>query len=172
VEKMTAGVEKLRGKYLEAKAAFEEAGGTAPKAAQDGAPETATAAETVADIKALKQQLSIMRTKLKKAEKALQDADADSRESLSAAVQQLSRRLERAKTELSTAEQARIEIAAAAGVDLRQLQIDTAMARAQVTKAERALGTADSAAAADLEQALLQARSRADEFSKTLSRFE
>ncbi len=178
VEKMTAGVAKLQGKYLDAKAAFEEACGTAPKAAQetsqDAGSETANAAETIVDIKALKQQVSIMRTKLKKAEKALQDADADadSHDSLNAEVQALSDRLERAKAELNTAEQARIEMAAAAGVDLKQLQVDAAMARAQVTKAERALGTADSAAVTELEQALLQARSRADELSKTLSRFE
>nr|WP_067298563.1 electron transport complex subunit RsxC [Marinobacterium profundum] len=164
VEKMTAGVTKLHGRYLEAKTAFDQACGTAPK------PEPA--AGTVVDIKALKQQLSIMRTKLKKAEKALQDTDADSQASLSAEVQELSGRFESAKAELNRAEQARIEMAAAAGVDLKQLQIDAAMARAQVTKAERALGTADSAAVADLEQALLQARSHADELSKTLSRFE
>ncbi|ANG62153.1 electron transport complex subunit RsxC [Marinobacterium aestuarii] len=176
VEKMTAGVEKLRGKYLEAKTAFDEASGTAPHTGQDAiqaaGPDTAKAAETVVDIKALKQQVSIMRTKLKKAEKALQDADADSQASLSTEVQELSGRFENAKAQLTTAEQARIEVAAAAGVDLKQLQIDAALARAQVTKTERALSTADSTAATELEQALLQARSHADELSKTLSRFE
>jgi electron transport complex protein RnfC len=169
VEKMTAGVEKLRGKYLDARAAYEAAAGTRSDAPLPGA--TAEAEKPV-DLKALKQQVSIMRTKLKKAEKALQDADGGERDALTREVQDLNDRLNSARAQLQRAEQVRIDAAAAAGVDLKQLQIDAAMARAQVTKAERALGTADSAAAADLEQALLQARSRADELSKTLSRFE
>ncbi|WP_020682136.1 electron transport complex subunit RsxC [Marinobacterium rhizophilum] len=171
VEKMTAGVEKLRGKYLDAKTAYEAAGGTCSDVPQSDTPADADAEKPV-DLKALKQQVSIMRTKLKKAEKALQDADAGERDALAHEVQDLNERLNSARAELQSAEQVRIEAAAAAGVDLKQLQIDAAMARAEVTKTERALGTADSTSATDLEQTLLQARSRADELSKTLSRFE
>ncbi|NVK40010.1 MAG: electron transport complex subunit RsxC [Oceanospirillaceae bacterium] len=156
-EKMKAGVAKLQGKYDEARRAWEAAGG------QDETP----VAAAKPDLKALKQQVSIMRTKLKKAEKALDDGEGSEVE-----VQELRQRHDAAKAELDAAEQARVAEAAAVGVDLKQLQIDAAMARAAVTKAERALGKAADEERAPLEQALREASRKADELNQTLSRFE
>jgi electron transport complex protein RnfC len=125
------------------------------------------------DIKDLKQQVSIMRTKLKKAEKRLQDAAEDDKPGQQQEVADLQARLESAKAELAAAEQVRIDAAAAAGFDLKQLQVDAAMARAEVTRTERALSKAEpDTATAALEQALQQARTRAGELNQTLSRFE
>ncbi|GGO83171.1 electron transport complex subunit C [Marinobacterium nitratireducens] len=156
-EKMKAGVAKLQGKYNEAHKAWLDAGGEAQAPTQTEKP----------DLKALKQQVSIMRTKLKKAEKALEEGEGSEAE-----VQELRQRHDAAKAELDGAEQARIAEAAAAGVDLKQLQIDAALARAAVTKAERALGKAGDDDREALRQALQEANLKAEELNQTLSRFE
>ena len=169
VDKMTAGVEKLNGKYQAARSAWQAAGG----ADTDTATENSDSAIAMPDIKDLKQQVSIMRTKLKKAEKRLQDAAEDDKPGQQQEVADLQARLESAKAELAAAEQVRIDAAAAAGFDLKQLQVDAAMARAEVTRTERALSKAEpDTATAALEQALQQARTRAGELNQTLSRFE
>ncbi|WP_299177795.1 electron transport complex subunit RsxC [uncultured Neptuniibacter sp.] len=162
-DKMKAGVEKLQGKYNELKQAFLEAGGQLPAAQPDAAP---------VDPKTLKQTVSIVRTKLKKAQAAL-DGAADDVE-LQTEVQRLTQAHEVAKKALDTYESEQNDKAAAEGIDLKQLKIDAAMARAAVTKAERALSKAREAEQDDLpeiEQQLLAAQLEAENLNQTLSRF-
>lgn len=166
VEKMRAGVDKLRGKYDEAKAALESA--TQP------AEDTTPAAPV--DMKALKQDVSIMRTKLKKAEKALSDAtESDDTQALQQEIDRLTQLHDEAKARLDAAEADKIAAAAAQGIDLKQLKIDAALARAAVTKAERALQKASDGGEADLsalQQTLQQAQAQADSLNQTLTPFE
>ena len=169
-EKMKAGVEKLRGKYTELCQAFTQAGGQLEEPAAEKPEEKAI------DAKALKQQVSIMRTKLKKAKTALDLAEeqgADTAE-LQADVDRLTQLHDEAKAQSDAYENQQSAVAAAEGVDLKQLKIDAAMARAAVTKAERALSKAKEEAPDELsviEQDLLAAQQKADKLNQTLSRF-
>lgn len=164
-EKMKAGVEKLQGKLDDLKQEYIQAGGQV---------EEPTAPESV-DPKALKQQVSIMRTKLKKAQNALDDAEegSDTAE-LEAEVARLTTLHDEAKSTLEAYESQQAEKAAAEGIDLKQLKIDAAMARAAVTKAERALSKAREENQDDLpsiEEQLVIAQKEADQLNQTLSRF-
>ncbi|EAR62436.1 electron transport complex subunit RsxC [Neptuniibacter caesariensis] len=161
-EKMKAGVEKLQGKYEELKQEFVSAGG------QINEPEP----EKAIDPKALKQNVSIMRTKLKKAQAALDESEDDTE--LQAEVERLSKAHDEAKAAFDAYEKEQIDKAAAEGVDLKQLKIDAAMARAAVTKAERALDKAREAQQDDLpeiEQQLMAAQQEAEKLNQTLNRF-
>jgi electron transport complex protein RnfC len=164
VEKMRAGVDKLQGKLTELQQAYEQAGGT-----------QVTPTPEAVDPKALKQQVSIMRTKLKKAQNALDEASDDAtRTELEAEVQRLSQLHDEAKNAFDAYENQLVARAAAEGVDLRQLKIDAAMARAEVTKAERALNKAreeNPEELPDIEQQLLTAQHKAEQLNQTLSRF-
>jgi len=163
-EKMTAGVEKLRGKLAELEQEFLEAGGQLDQPAE---PE-------VIDPKILKQNVSIMRTKLKKAQTALDDADEDSQAELQAEVDRLTHLHQEAKDAFDAYEHQLIEKAASEGIDLKQLKIDAAMARAAVTKAERALTKAREENVDDLpgmEEQLVVAQQEAEKLNQTLSRF-
>ncbi len=164
-EKMKAGVEKLQGKYDELKQEYLQAGGQVEEPAK---PEPV-------DPKALKQNVSIMRTKLKKAQNALNEAEegGDLAE-LEAEVKRLTELHDAAKAEFDAYESEQAEKAAAEGIDLKQLKIDAAMARAAVTKAERALTKAKEDNVDDLpsmEEQLLTAQQEADKLNQTLSRF-
>ncbi|MCP4598250.1 electron transport complex subunit RsxC [Neptuniibacter sp.] len=166
-EKMKAGVEKLQGKYEELKQEYLQAGGQVEEAAK---PEPVPEA---IDPKALKQNVSIMRTKLKKAQNALDDAGGEDAE-LAAEVERLSKLHDEAKAAFDAYESEQIEKAAAEGIDLKQLKIDAAMARAAVTKAERALSKARDENQDDLpsiEQQLVVAQQESDQLNQTLSRF-
>jgi electron transport complex protein RnfC len=165
VEKMKAGVEKLQGKYDELKQEYLQAGGQVEEPAK---PEPV-------DPKALKQNVSIMRTKLKKAQNALNEVEegGDLAE-LEAEVKRLTELHDAAKAEFDAYESKQAEKAAAEGIDLKQLKIDAAMARAAVTKAERALTKAKEDNVDDLpsmEEQLLTAQQEADKLNQTLSRF-
>ncbi|MBY4675468.1 electron transport complex subunit RsxC [Marinobacterium arenosum] len=174
-DKMKAGVDKLQAKLADARAAYQAAGGTLLE--EPSEPEQPQAPEL--DLKALKQQVSIMRTKLGKAQKALDEAEPQGTDlsALQAEVDQLQQRHDEAKQQFEAVEAGQIQAAAAQGVDLKQLKIDAAMARAAVTKAERALEkalqTADGESADEqLQQELQQAKQKADALNATLSRFE
>ncbi|MGB0204750.1 MAG: electron transport complex subunit RsxC [Neptuniibacter sp.] len=164
-EKMKAGVEKLQGKYDELKQEYLQAGGQIEEPAK---PEPV-------DPKALKQNVSIMRTKLKKAQSALDEAgEGGDRAELEAEVQRLTELHDAAKAEFDAYESKQAEKAAAEGIDLKQLKIDAAMARAAVTKAERALTKAKEDNVDDLpsmEEQLLSAQQESDKLNQTLSRF-
>ncbi len=160
-EKMQAGVDKLQGKYQELKQAYIQAGGVAEAVEQEPV-----------DPKALKQNVSIMRTKLKKARAALTETPDDPE--LQAEVERLTTMHDEAKAAFDAYEAAQIEKAAAEGIDLKQLKIDAAMARAAVTKAERALSKAredQQDDLADMEQQLAIAQQNAEKLNQTLERF-
>lgn len=164
-EKMKAGVEKLQGKYEELKQEFVQAGGKL-EVPSEPAP---------IDPKALKQNVSIMRTKLKKAQSALDEVEegADTAE-LEAEVERLNKLHDEAKSAFDAYESQQLEKAAAEGIDLKQLKIDAAMARAAVTKAERALNKAKEENIDELpsmEEQLLSAQQEAEKLNQTLSRF-
>lgn len=172
-DKMAAGVEKLKAKQLEAEQAYQQA---AQQNQPATTPETGTGATTPAagvDMKQLKQQVSIMRTKLKKAEKQLEESDSEAdTQALQADIAQLKQRHADAKHRLDAAEAEKIAAAAQQGIDLKQLKIDAALARAAVTKAERALSKTDDALqVSTLEQTLQVARQQADSLNSTLERF-
>ena len=115
-------------------------------------------------MKALKQQVSIMRTKLKKAKAS----DPESSE-----IALLESRLADASASLKAAEDKQIELAAAEGVDLKQLKIDAALAKAAVTKLERTAKAAQSDEEREpLEAQLPQKREEAEQLAEKLARFE
>ncbi|MGH1463397.1 MAG: electron transport complex subunit RsxC [Neptuniibacter sp.] len=166
-EKMKAGVEKLQGKYNELKQAYLQAGGTLTGQQEKLESE-------VIDPKALKQTVSIMRTKLKKAQTALDAAADGDLAELQAEVDRLTIQHDEAKAAFDAYENQQIQKAAAEGVDLKQLKIEAAMARAEVIKAERALTKARDASPEelpDIEQQLVTAQQKADKLNQTLSRF-
>ncbi|KEA65749.1 Electron transport complex protein RnfC [Marinobacterium lacunae] len=163
VDKLRATVATLEQKANEAQQAYEkaEASGT------DKAP-------VEVDIKALKQQVSIMRTKLKKAESAIDNCEDEADKTrLGQEVEELKKRFEQATAQFDKAEQVLVERAAQAGIDLKQLRIDAAMARAAVTKGERSLSKAESdEERSQIEQDLVAARSKAEALNQTLSQYE
>ncbi len=167
VEKMKAGVDKLQSKYDDLKSEYLDAGGKVVE------PE-------VIDPKALKQDVSIMRTKLKKAQTLLDTAESDASlpenelDLLKTEVERLTQLHHEAKEKLDAHDKVLIDKAAAAGIDLKKLKIDAAMARAAVTKAERAATKAREAQTEDLsdiEQELVIAQQKAEKINQTLSRF-
>lgn len=163
-DKMKAGVEKLQGKLDELKKEFLAAGGDI----------AAEPEQEELDPKALKQQVSIMRTKLKKAQTALDSAAESEQAELQAEVDRLAQLHDEAKAQFDAYEQKQVERAAQEGVDLKQLKIDAAMARAAVTKAERALSKAQdepSDALPTIKQDLLAAQQKAEQLNQTLSRY-
>lgn len=165
-EKMQAGVEKLKTKYTEALAALKQT---------DKMPQAPI--EQAVDLKALKQNVSIMRTKLKKAETLLASADADSEQAteLQQEISRLTQLHQEAKAQLDAEEAGKIEAAAAQGIDLKQLKIDAALARAAVTKLERSIKKEQEAEQSDLDalQAeLVSAQQQAAQLTHTLSQFE
>ena len=172
-EKMKAGVEKLSAKYQAAQSAYEaEAKSTTPTTAP------AKKEEAQLDAKTLKQNVSIMRTKLKKAEKALGEADAgsDTAVELKAEIDRLTSLHNEAKLALDAVEAKQQADAAKQGIDLKQLKVDAAMARAAVTKAERAIKkqqeTEPEAELTSLKESLVAAQNHAEQLNKTLSQFE
>ncbi|MEH6578267.1 MAG: electron transport complex subunit RsxC [Amphritea sp.] len=176
-DKMAAGVDKLKSKQAEAEQEYQQAlASTKPQQlAADSAAESdnGPAAVTLVDMKELKQQVSIMRTKLKKAEKQLEESAAGSDTStLTTEIEQLKQRHAEAKATFDAAEADKIAAAAQQGIDLKQLKIDAALARAAVTKAERALSKADdNVNVSELEQSLVVAKQQADNLNITLERF-
>jgi len=172
-DKMKAGVEKLIAKYQTAQQAYDTEANSAVES-----PTAATQEATPVDMKALKQNVSIMRTKLKKAEKTLSETDVDSQEAtaLKEEIARLTTLHNDAKHALDAIEAKQQADAAAKGIDLKQLKIDAAMARAAVTKAERAIKRHHEAEpgveAASLEASLLAAQQHAEQLNKTLSQFE
>ncbi|MBN3563351.1 electron transport complex subunit RsxC [Aliamphritea spongicola] len=169
--KMADGVAKLEGKLKEAEAEYQQALQANQASTETAAPAINNVAVEKPDAKALKQQVSIMRTKLKKAEKALDEADDSNRENLQQDVANLTARYEQAQNDLASLEAEHIAAAAAEGIDLKQLKVDAALARAAVTKAERALSKAEDDMQADLQAELLSAQEKAAELNSTLERF-
>ncbi|MBN1007333.1 electron transport complex subunit RsxC [Amphritea pacifica] len=166
-DKMAAGVEKLKDKLkaLQDELAQIKAGSTAKATSDSG-----TAASV--SIKELKQQVSIMRTKLKKAEKQQAElAEGEKDPALEAEIAELRARHDAAQALFDAAEAEKAAAAAQQGIDLKQLKIDAAMARAAVTKAERALSKAEHDLKQTLEEELLAARAKAEKLNSTLERF-
>ncbi len=167
LDKLRATVEALETKADAADKAYQDA-----EQASGGTTAEAAKSEPV-DMKALKQQVSIMRTKLKKAEAGLEGLEGEEREQAEKALKELRQRHEAADKAFKAAEQALIDAAAAKGVDLKQLKIDAAMARAAVTKLERSLSkTEDDSARTSLESELADAKRKADELTETLKQHE
>lgn len=169
IEKLEATVTELSTKATEAQALYDQAQRASSGAAQstDGNAKSdakSDAKEEIIDLKSLKQDVSIMRTKLKKAKAG--DAQSDE-------IDALERRLEEASLTLKRAEEQQIAAAAAQGVDLKQLKIDAAMAKAAVTKLERAAKAATTdQEREELEANLPQKRSEADALAQQLARYE
>ncbi|MGB2130520.1 MAG: electron transport complex subunit RsxC [Marinobacterium sp.] len=168
LDKLRATVEALEAKADQADKAYQGA-----EAASGGTSSADTAKADPVDMKALKQQVSIMRTKLKKAEAALEGLEGEERTLAEQALAELRQRHAEADQAFKAAEQAQIEAAAAQGVDLKQLKIDAAMARAAVTKLERSLSkTEEEATRATLAAELSTARQKADTLNQTLKQHE
>nr|WP_320137048.1 electron transport complex subunit RsxC [uncultured Amphritea sp.] len=165
-EKMAAGVEKLKGKLKDLQDELvQKSGNQSAQPAPDAEP-------AVIDLKALKQQVSIMRTKLKKAEKQLNELpEGEDNTPLVAEIEALRARHDKAKATFDAAEAEKIAAAASEGIDLKQLKIDAALARAAVTKAERALSKAEDDSKQPLETELLTIRAKAEQLNATLERF-
>ncbi len=174
IEKLRTTVETLEKKADEAQKAFDTAQPAEAAATKETAANPAPAAEPAPDAKALKQQVSIMRTKLKKAESALEAAESDTeRAALQSDVDELKKRFDEATEAFNKVEQAKMDAAANAGIDLKQLRIDAAMAKAAITKGERALKKAEAdEERAQIEQELVAARAKSDELNKTLSQYD
>ncbi|MGB1239680.1 MAG: hypothetical protein ACPG4U_15800, partial [Pseudomonadales bacterium] len=156
LEKMRAGAAKLEEKYEAAKAAFD--------ASQNNSPTPVPAQQPPAplDLKALKQAVSIARTKLKKAQ---QSDDA-------AEIARLEQMHSEALQALDAAEAPLLARAAEHGVDLAQLRKDCALASASVKKAEKSLLAASDETRQALQDALNQHRQQADALAQTLRSIE
>ncbi|MBP0050089.1 electron transport complex subunit RsxC [Marinobacterium sp. AK62] len=169
LDKLRATVQELETRADEADKAYQQASGANT---QDSAGSEASEAAPV-DLKALKQQVSIMRTKLKKSEAALADLEGEERAQAEQALETLRQRHAEADRAFKAAEQAQLDKAAAQGVDLKKLKVDAAMARAAVTKLERSLDkTEEAEARASLESELAAARRKAEELNETLKQHE
>lgn len=178
VDKLGATVEQLSAKAEDAQAAYDTALSTNnassnvaysdakcdAKQNDNSDQRTAKSADYKLDMKSLKQQVSIMRTKLKKAKAS----DPESSE-----IEALESRLADAAATLKAAEDKQIERAAAEGIDLKQLKIDAALAKAAVTKIERAAKAAQNDEEREqLEAELPQKREAAEGLAQQLARFE
>ena len=164
---MAAGVDKLKDKLTTLQDELAQV-----KTSAADTPATITEAEPVTGLKELKQQVSIMRTKLKKAEKQLAELpEGETNPVLEADIAELKARHGAAQAIFNAAEAEKAAAAAQQGIDLKQLKIDAAMARAAVTKAERALSKAEDDHKQTLEEELLAARTEAEKLNSTLERF-
>lgn len=166
IDKLEATVVELKTKSDEAQAMYDAAvnASTSPEKIAKSDAESDAKKEITLDLKALKQQVSIMRTKLKKAKASEVDA---------AEILELEARLNTAQAELNTAEEQQMAKAAAAGIDLKQLKIDAALAKAAVTKTERAAKAAETDEEREqLEADLPQKRETAEQLAQQLARFE
>ncbi|GGK76011.1 electron transport complex subunit RsxC [Amphritea balenae] len=171
-DKMAAGVNKLKDKLKALQDELVQTKGNDTATAETAIVETEIAEIAKPDIKELKQQVSIMRTKLKKAEKQLSEADdSEDTSELAAEIEQLKQRHDEAKATLDKAEAEKIAAAAQEGIDLKQLKIDAALARAAVTKVERALSKAEQDSKDSLEAELISAKAQAEQLNSTLERF-
>lgn len=172
-EKMKAGVEKLKNKYDDA---VKELEAEKQKSSVSQAFTSKAKEPETLDLKALKQDVSIMRTKLKKAEKAVSEcADEAEKEALNAEVERIKALHDTAKAKFDAAEKEKVDQAAAQGIDLKQLKIDAALARAAVTKAERAIKKATESEENELDSLqseLVAAQQQAEKLNQTLSQFE
>ncbi|SFG65053.1 electron transport complex subunit RsxC [Neptunomonas qingdaonensis] len=175
-DKMQAGVEKLKSKYTEALSALQDNAKTQQPSIQQATGQQAIERKPI-DLKALKQNVSIMRTKLKKAEKLLEATDENSAEAseLQQEITRLTQLHQEAKAQLDAEEAIRIKAAAAQGIDLKQLKIDAALARAAATKLQRSIKKEQESEQNNLDalQAeLITAQQQADKLTHTLSQFE
>ncbi|MBV0932790.1 electron transport complex subunit RsxC [Marinobacterium weihaiense] len=167
LDKLRATVTTLEQKAEEADKAYKDAEASA------GATEAPVNQPVPVDLKALKQQVSIMRTKIKKAETALAGLEGEARSQAEQALEELRQRHAEADKAFKSAEQAQLDAAAAQGVDLKQLKIDAAMARAAVTKLERSLAKSEANdERASLEAELAAARDKAENLNTTLKQHE
>lgn len=163
IEKLEATVQSLQSKVEQAQQALESA------QAESGGADSVNAQPV--DLKALKQQVSIMRTKLKKAEAALETAEDP--QAAQAEIDSLRQRFNTATEQLNAAEQVLLDQAAARGIDLKKLRIDAAMAKAAVTKLERALTKLeDDSERTAAQTELSEARASAASLAEQLAEFE
>ncbi|SIS99569.1 electron transport complex subunit RsxC [Neptunomonas antarctica] len=181
-ELLRVTVAQLEEKAKSAQKAFDNVDENAAhnSAAQETLPKEA--ALNAIDLKALKQNVSIMRTKLKKAEKAMELTEASSPEAteLEQEISRLTQLHQQAKTQLDNEEARKTSIAAAQGVDLKKLKIDAALARAAVTKLERSIKKLQETAEPELnspeldklQSELAAAQQKATLLNNTLSQFE
>ncbi|MEH6651921.1 MAG: electron transport complex subunit RsxC [Motiliproteus sp.] len=139
-DKLRVSLEMLRSKAEAAQSALEQAAANTPPA-----PVAVTLVDNApVDIKALKTAASISRTKLKKAQKALDQAQADGSADLAeleAQLAQLSQQAEQAKQAFEEAEAQ--QPVSTSGPDLKALKSAAAIARTKVNKTEKALADAD-----------------------------
>ena len=171
IDKLEETVSTLQQKADQAQKALDDAQGSSNATAAPAAVEPAP--EPVVDMKTLKQQVSIQRTKLKKLESRYESADDAEKATLEAELETVRSRFAEASATLARAENAKAEEAASQGVDLKQLKIDAAMARAAVTKAERVLQKAETDSEREpLAAQLEEARKTAAELDEKLKRFE
>ena len=180
-DKMQAGVEKLKLKYTQALSELQQSSKTQQPPIQESTGQKSTGQQAAEgkpiDLKALKQNVSIMRTKLKKVEKLLEAADENSTEAseLQQEISRLTQLHTEAKAQLDAEEAIRIKEAAAQGIDLKQLKIDAALARAAATKLQRSIKKEQESEQKNLDalQAeLITAQQQADKLTQTLSQFE
>ncbi len=167
-DKGLEGLEKLEATVAKLKAAADEAE-SAYAAVQEASANSASTADTsqtsALSLKDLKQQVSIMRTKLKKAESNDPIDEAE--------VETFKTRLNEATTAFETADNQLIELAAKDGIDLKQLRIDVALAKVTVTKLDRAIAKSeDEAEQTQLTTELESAKQSFAELESTLNRYE
>jgi len=155
--KLRSSLETLRAKADAAQQALEQAEQAA--AAAPSTPSTMTA-PPAADLKQLKSHAAILRTKLKKARKAL--AEGDSSSALNAQIATLE--AESAAAEQALAAAPATDATPTAGApDLKALKSAAALLRTKLKKARRALAEGDSSTALNAQIATLESQSAAAE---------
>lgn len=148
-DKKLDGADALEATVIQLKQAANDADialNNAEKASGDHMPQ--------ADLKSLKQNVSIMRTKLKKAKAG--EADEST-------IKDLETRLKEATEQHQSADNQLIQQALNQGIDLKQLRIDLAMAKANVTKLERAMSRSEESEQEYLLEELSTAKAQLNE---------
>lgn len=170
-DKLRASLPTLKAQAEAAEKALADAETSSPKAQ---AP--SDSGNEVLDAKALKSAAAIARTKLKKAQKALDQAvteGADNTDALQEDVKQLDARLKEAEAALAKVQKP--EAANGAGPDIKALKTAAAVARTKLKKTEKALAEAQekqSPAAEQLERALADLQQKATEAEQALAAAE
>lgn len=170
-DKLRVSLEVLRSKAEAAQTALTQA--EASQSAKPAASEPADTPKPV-DIKALKTAASISRTKLKKAQKALDQAQADGADSTELA-QQLAKLTQTAEQAQQAFEAAEAAQPVSAGPDMKALKSAAAIARTKVSKTEKALADAEAKnlpAADSLRNALVKLKAKAADAQQALAAAE
>lgn len=173
VDKLSTSLAMLEQKAEEAEQAYQQALDAQQAQAGTTDSEAATSDTPAVDVKALKSAVAIGRTKVKKAEKALteaQNSGSDKVDALQQAVNEQQQKLQEAEQALAAADTQPSQVSGQAP-DIKALKTAAAVARTKVKKTEKALAEARAQgadSAEQLERALTDLKAKAEAAQQAL----